>query len=176
MAIEEIGSTQGVAITLEKEHRYPNRAQVIDAKAVGLARRMKGVAVTNHPSHVDAFGRQVGPHPSPHRSPGQIRSPGAPIREFGKGGPVSSEKAFRGVRSSSARLRVGIIEGHHAYSACCEGRASGHHHRVILIGARPMGEEDAPLSHPFDFPADRVAVDLDLQRSSHRRTLGDSLL
>lgn len=176
MAIEEIGSTQGVAITLEKEHRHPNRGQVIDAKAVGLAGRMKGIAVTNHPSHIDALRRQVGPHPSPHRSPRQVRSSRASIRKFGQGRPVSGEKTFGGVRSTSAHLGVGIVEGHNSHSSCCQGRAGGHHHRVLLVSARPMGEEDAPLPHPFDFSGDDIAVDLDLQGSSHRRTLGDSLL
>jgi hypothetical protein len=39
-----------------------------------------------------------------------------------------------------------------------------------------VGEENAPVSLPFDLSGDGVAVGLDSQGSSHRRTLGDSLL
>jgi hypothetical protein len=47
--IEEVGTTEGVPVTLEEEHGHSNPAQVVDAKLLGPPGRMKGIAVANHP-------------------------------------------------------------------------------------------------------------------------------
>jgi hypothetical protein len=87
---------------------------------------------------------------------------------------VTGEKAIGRIRSTPSRLRVWIVEGHDLHSTFCQRRPGRDDDGVVLVGTRPMGQEDAAFANSFDLSGDRTLTSLDAHGSSHRGTLGDS--
>ena len=150
MKVDQIGAGEGVPCATHHQGGDPDGGKVVDAEALGTAGGMQGVGVQHEGSAVEPIGDEHRRHPPTHRPAAEDHlRPDLPTGPFGDC-PVGGHQFGWTIWPSPTGGRIRIVEGDDGEAAACEGVAERHHRRVVLVGSRPVSQDEDQITITTD--------------------------
>ena len=143
------GTAERVTRALHEEYRYLDPRQVLHAELLGLAGRVQWVAQAHEAGDARlAVRREVGRHAGAERLSAdeerrQRRALAAASADVRDDSPHAGLQHVGTVRQLAASLGVRKVEGHHQDALVRETRRHADHERVLLVGARAVGQHES---------------------------------
>lgn len=143
--LEQIHLRKGVPGALDEQQRDVDIREVIDPELLGLAGRVQRVRVEDDAVRLVSFGHEKGGHPPAHGAACQ-EEPVHSGTEVVSRSTMALDQLLGPVGTFGASLGVRVVEGEDVEPGIGKVFPQQSHHRVVLVGARAVGQEDASPS------------------------------
>ncbi len=138
----EVRRTQPVPGATEEQLRCGDSLEVVGRPRHAFAHRHQRVAVVDEAGRLEPLvAYEVRRHPAAHRLPGQHDAVDV-VTHPRHGGGMDRQQPLRTVRTATAGLGVGVVEGHGGEAPACQPISHTDHPGMVLPDAGAVGEHD----------------------------------